>query len=257
MNRDTTTRSRCLLSFLMILPASAALAADAETFVNSVGMKMIRIEAGQFVMGSQDGDWDERPVRTVTISRPFHMSTTEVTNGQYEQFDPDHRKLRGKLGFSRVDDEAVVFVSWHEAVAFCKWLSEKEGKPYRLPTEAEWEYACRAGTTTAYHTGDTLPEAFHKNVRNSWFPAPSRTKDSEVVSLTVAKTSPNAWGLYDMHGNAEEWCADWYGPYATDARRQVVAGGLACRNGPDTVGENVARTVQATESAKRFTASPR
>jgi len=206
----------------MILPTGVVLAADGKTLVNSLGMKMVPIEPGQFLMGSEDGDWDERPVHAVTISRPFHMSATEVTNGQFEQFDPDHRRLRGKLGFSKADDEAVVFVSWHEAVAFCKWLSEKEGKPYRLPTEAEWEYACRAGTTAAYHAGDTLPKAFHKNVRNSWFPAPTRSKDGEVVSLTVAKTSSSDWGLHDMHGNVEEWCADWYGPYAAGDQTDPV-----------------------------------
>ena len=127
------------------------------TFTNSLGMQMVRIEAGSFVMGAEQGGWDERPLHQVTISRPFHVSATEVTNAQFEQFDAGHRQLRGKLGFSTADDEAVVFVSWHEAVAFCQWLSEKEGQPYRLPTEAEWEYTCRAGTTTRFSTGETLP----------------------------------------------------------------------------------------------------
>ena len=87
------------------------------------------------------------------------------------------------------------------------------GLPYRLPTEAEWEYACRAGTRTHYHTGDHLPDAFLKNARRSWFPDPERTEPGDVVSLAVGKTPPNAWGLCDMHGNVEEWCHDWYGPY--------------------------------------------
>jgi formylglycine-generating enzyme len=88
-----------------------------ETVTNSLGMKMVRVEAGSFVMGSEDGEWDERPAHTVTIRRPFFMAATEVTNAQYEQFDPQHKQLRGKLGFSREDDEAVVFVSWHDAMA--------------------------------------------------------------------------------------------------------------------------------------------
>ena len=188
-----------------------ALAARAN-FTNSVAMDMVEIPAGAFRMGSEDGDWDERPVHGVEISRPFHISATEVSNVRYEQFDPAHKELRGKLGFSREDDEAVVFVSWEEATAFCQWLSHKEGKPYRLPTEAEWEYACRAGTTTPYHTGPTLPGDFRKNVKNSWYP--SRGETNEGITLHVGRTPPNAWGLMDMLGNVEEWCADWYGPYA-------------------------------------------
>jgi len=176
-----------------------------------------------------NGDFDEQPVHEVQITRPFYMGAYEVTNAQYEQFDPEHRKLRGKLDFSKEDDEAVVFVNWYDAMRFCEWLSEKEGLPYRLPTEAEWEYVCRAGTTTHFHTGDILPEVFHKNgsgvalSRQSWFPDPARgTEDEEVVPLTVGQTPPNAWGLYDMHGNVEEWCCDWYGPYEADKQVDPV-----------------------------------
>jgi len=105
-------------------------------------------------------------------------------------------------------------VSWHDAVRFCQWLAKKEGLPYRLPTEAEWEYACRAGTTTCYHTGDTLPQALRKNPRESWYPDPRRRqRQGDVVPLVVGQTPANAWGLRDMHGNTEEWCLDWYGPY--------------------------------------------
>ncbi len=186
-----------------------------DASVNSIGMKFALIQPGSFEMGQQKGgDWDERPVHRVTITKSFLMAVTEVTNAQYEQFDPAHRELRGKLGFSKQDDEAVVFVSWHETARFCEWLSKKENKPYRLPTEAEWEYACRAGTTTAYHTGDSLPAESHKNARATWFPDPARSqKDAEPVPLIVAQTAPNARGLYDMHANLEEWCHDWYGPY--------------------------------------------
>jgi len=184
---------------------------DGGTFVNSLGIRMLRVEAGRFRMGSEDGAWDERPVREVTISQPFYLGATELTNAQYEQFDLEHRRLRGKLGYSKDDDEAVVFISWEDAVAFCNWLSRKENRLYRLPTEAEWEYACRAGTTTAYSTGNELPEAYHKNVENSWFP--SRRDDGTVVPLHVGRTPPNPWGIVDMHGNVEEWCLDWYGPY--------------------------------------------
>ena len=94
---------------------------------------MLRIEPGTFQMGSTDGERggpgtaDERPVHTVTLSQPFWMAATPITNAQYEQFDPAHRALRGKRGLSSLDDEAVLYVSWHEAVAFCEWLSEREG----------------------------------------------------------------------------------------------------------------------------------
>ena len=186
-----------------------------EPVVNSLGMKMVRIEPGSFLMGTgEGGDFDERPVHKVTIARPFYMAATEVTNAQFEQFYPGHKRLRGVRGLSTEDDEAVVFVSWRDAETFCRRLSEKEGKPYRLPTEAEWEYACRAGTTGAYHTGDELPEAYHKSQKFSWDPVP--------VALGVGRTPANAWGLHDMHGNVEEWCHDWYGPYeAADAADPV------------------------------------
>ncbi len=211
-----------------VLAVSAAGMPVVKARVRSIGMRLVRIEAGSFQMGFEGkplpkdvagqpwrrmGDPDEQPAHKVTLSRPFYMGVTEVTNAQFERFDPAHRTLRGKLGFSKADDEAAVFVSWHDAVAFCEWLSRKEGLPYRLPTEAEWEYACRAGTLTPYHTGNTLPKAFHKNVRMSWYPAEGRSRKGEVVPLTVGQTPPNAWGLRDMHGNVEEWCLDWYGPF--------------------------------------------
>jgi len=133
------------------------------------------------------------------------MGIFEVTNFQYELFDPTHKLLRGRGGISTDDNEPVIYVNWYNAQAFCEWLSEKEGLPYRLPTEAEWEYACRAGTTTNYYSGDTLAEEYQKNQHE--------TRLAEPVSLRVGQTPANAWGLYDMLGNVEEWCYDWYGYY--------------------------------------------
>ena len=210
-----------------------------KTFTNAIGMQFVRIEPGTFKMGStqanladeitaerthlRDGDWDEQPIHQVTLTTPFHIGIFQVTNAQYEEFQSTHSELRGKLDFSQDDDEAVVFVDWHDATNFCEWLSKKEGLPYRLPTEAEWEYVCRAGTTTHFHTGDTLPPEFHKNIGESWYPDAGRSRGAEeVVPLHVGKTTPNAWGVYDMHGNVEEWCQDWYGPYESDLQTDPI-----------------------------------
>ncbi len=140
------------------------------------------------------------PPMTDIPDAPFRMSPTEITNAQYEAFDPSHKAYRGYKGFSKADDEAVIMVSWEEADAYCAWLSRKTGRSFRLPTEAEWEYACRAGSSTKYNTGDTFPEDQWKVQEN--------TRDKVPVSLQVAQFAPNAWGLYDMHGNVEEWCLD-------------------------------------------------
>lgn len=170
-------------------------------------IRMVDIPAGSFYMGGEGTgeDYDEQPIHKVNITHPFKMSMTEITNAQFEAFRPEHKALRGKNGLSLEDDEAVVYVSYADAVAFCEWLSRKEGKHYRLPVEAEWEYACRAGTYYLYNTGDGLPEAYRKNQQTA--------RDLKPVSLKVGQTPPNAFGLCDMHGNVEEWCLDWYGPY--------------------------------------------
>lgn len=168
---------------------------------------MESIPAGKFMMGSAGigENYDERPAHVVAITYPFYIAATEITNKQYERFDPSHQKYRGKNGLSIEDDEPVVYVNYNDATAFCTWLSGKEKKQYRLPTEAEWEYACRAGSYTAYAMNDALPKEYFRNQEVTWTP--------KRVSLTVAQTKPNSWNLYDMHGNVEEWCYDWYGAY--------------------------------------------
>ncbi|HEY3837877.1 MAG TPA: SUMF1/EgtB/PvdO family nonheme iron enzyme [Bryobacteraceae bacterium] len=223
------------MKLILTLLLAATLAVAQQT--NSIGMQLVRIQPGEFTMGASEtplpkelapkpylqfGDFDEKPAHRVRITHAFLAGATEVTNAQYEQFDPAHRQLRGKLGFSRADDEAVVFVSWNDAVRFTAWLSKKEGRPYRLSTEAEWEYFARAGTTTPFHTGETLPSEFRKNVKISWFPDPAREKGDQTVVLNVGKTPPNPWGLYDVHGNVEEWCLDWYGPYNPEEQTDPV-----------------------------------
>jgi sulfatase modifying factor 1 len=212
-----------------VLLACALAAGQDKEETNSLGMKLVRIEAGEFLMGSGEApprsrkewesrDADESPAHRVRITRPFLLSSTEVTNAQYERYDPDHAKRRGKSGIPKGDDEPVTFVTWRQAVEFCSWLSKAESRPYRLPTEAEWEYACRAGTTTAFHTGDTLsPEEANLGV----------AKDGKTRQgvLPVGRFTPNAWGLYDMHGNVAEWCLDWHGPYEAGEQSDPVGPG--------------------------------
>jgi len=236
-----------LLDAMACRSVQARMPTDTE-YTNSIGMKLVRIGPGSFRMGQlktplpsevlpifrgrglfdtlNEGDYDEKPIHTARITKPFYIGVFEVTNSQYELFDPGHRKLRGKEGFSIEDNEAVAFVNWHDAQAFCRWLSKKEGLLYRLPTEAEWEYACRAGTTTNYHPGDVLPEVFLKKVSAKGGSTPQDALRRKKAGLTVGQTPANAWGLYDMHGNLEEWCYDWYGPYTRGIRIDPV--GYAC-----------------------------
>ncbi|WP_020470583.1 SUMF1/EgtB/PvdO family nonheme iron enzyme [Zavarzinella formosa] len=212
------TNVRFLLSLGIGCMAWTLAAGEPKTIQNTLGMKLITIPAGSFEMGSGDAppktmaeyakrDYDEAPAHPVKISKPFLMGIHEVTNAQYEQFDPEHQKLRGRDGVSKSDSEPVTFVTWNEAVAFCDWLSKKEGKPYRLPTEAEWEYACRAGTTTPFSTGDKITDA-QANIGPL-----SDGKPAASLTTPVGSYPANPWGLHDMHGNVMEWCLDWHGPY--------------------------------------------
>ena len=146
----------CLAILLISKSASAEKAPNPKQFSNSLGMKFVRIESGQFRMGCgklppnsidewKSRDWDESPKHQVDITKTFYMSAYEVTNAQFERFDSKHKNLRGKFQVSKVDDAPVTMVTWSQAVEYCKWLSKLEKKTYRLPTEAEWEYACMSG----------------------------------------------------------------------------------------------------------------
>ncbi|WP_317175778.1 SUMF1/EgtB/PvdO family nonheme iron enzyme [Halomontanus rarus] len=191
--------------------------ATEEMVTNELGLRMRRVERGTFEMGrrsAERGNRDERPRHEVRIETPFYIAETPITNAQFEMFDEAHLARRGRRGLSTDDDEAAVFVSWDDATAYCEWLETKTGDPYRLPTEAEWEYACRAGTTTPYHTGEELPEAYRREQCDDWHPAPT--------DLTVGTTPPNAWGIRDCHGLVEEWCHDWYGRYPDTPRVDPV-----------------------------------
>jgi len=228
----------CLLG--TCLPNVRTLQAQSST--NPVQMEMVKIKPGTFTMGADlSADYitaekgifiqDEFPARQVTITYSFEMSKYEITNAQYEKYDPDHAKLRGKAaGISEGDNEAVVYVNWYDATGYCRWLSSHDAQyDYRLPTEAEWEYACRAGTRTPYNdgvSGDIYsmnplgPLAKKWRVITEWFVTRGNRAAKNIawgspedVDLTVGQEGPNAWGLYDMHGCVEEWTLDWYGPY--------------------------------------------
>jgi hypothetical protein len=190
--------------------------AEPAEFTNSIGMEMVRVEPGTFMMGFEgrpladgiaglrnqpsgrvllkdrfkSGDFDESPRHRVAISRGFHISRTEVTLEQFCKFRPDFPGFK-----SRLDTHPYVSgVSWYDAAAFCKWLSEKEQKSYRLPTEAEWEYACRAGTETPFSSGIEVP--------------PHETA--------------NPWGIMNMHTGPLEWVLDWHGPYPESPQTDPV-----------------------------------
>ncbi len=161
-------------------------------------IELVLIPAGSFVMGS-DADVDERPPHTVTISKAYYIGKYEVTQAQWNAVMP-----RNPSQFVGAD-LPVERVKWGDAVAFCKRMSALTGKTYRLPTEAEWEYACRAGTTGARFFGDNDAET----TRYAWFDDNSKKETHPVGGL-----APNPWGLHDVYGNAWEWCADWYGQSA-------------------------------------------
>jgi len=179
---------------------------------NSIGMKLKLIPAGEFMMGPSESDddvrEDENPPHEVRITKPFYLGVYAVTQAEYEEVMGKNPSPFSKEGHfaDRVSGEdtshyPVHHVPWHDAVEFCKRLSTKEGKTYRLPTEAEWEYACRAGTTTPYSFGDN-PASLKEY---AWY-----TGNSDETTHPVGQKKPNAWGLHDMYGNVAEWCADWY-----------------------------------------------
>ncbi|MCY2990257.1 MAG: formylglycine-generating enzyme family protein [Planctomycetota bacterium] len=206
-----------------------------ETLTNTLGMQLVLIPTGEFLMGSPDSDSEagsaEKPQHRVQITKPFYLGVYEVTQTQYQKVvGSNPSEFKG-------ESLPVETVSWEDAVAFCQRLSEVAeervaGRTYRLPTEAEWEYACRAGSTGKYSFGESEAELG----KSAWY-----NKNSGNTTHPVGAKQANAWGLCDMHGNVWEWCQDWYGPYAAGqasdpsgsgaASLRVLRGGSWCDGG--------------------------
>jgi len=203
-----------------------------KTFTNSMGMEFVLIPAGKFIMGSPNGEpgraENEGPQREMQIPKPFYLGKYEVKVSEFREFvkatqyktDAETKggafiAVKGKWerkegitwnnpGFSQKDDHPVTCLAWSEAMDYGKWLAQKTGHAYRLPTEAEWEYACRAGSRLAYSFGSDGRELS----KFGWY-----AENSGGKTRPVGQKKPSSWGLFDMHGNAREWCQDWYGNY--------------------------------------------
>ena len=218
MKRSLSFFPVVLVLFQLLALLHPARAQAPKEITNSIGMKLVLIPKGTFMMGSPESEEgrykDDETQHEVTISKDYYLGVYEVTQAQYEKVmgkNPSH--FQGAIVGNENADLPVDRVSWEDAVEFCKKLSDlpeekKAGRVYRLPTEAQWEYACRAGSKTAYSFDDEeglLPEY-------GWF-----NRNSSRRTHTVGLLEPNAWSLYDMHGNVWEWCSDWYEEYPKGA----------------------------------------
>ena len=187
-----------------------------DVFTNSLGMKFVLIPAGSFMMGSPPDEptrKEDEKQHKVTISKPFFMQTTEVTQEVWKKIMGYNPSVFKNCG----ENCPVSMVSWNDAQEFIKKLNKMEKTDrYRLPTEAEWEYSCRAGTTTVFYTGNCIStDEANYHGKHPMPDCPKDQKDRETP-LAVGSLPPNPWGLYDMHGNLWEWCQDWYGDYPSE-----------------------------------------
>lgn len=207
--------------------------AASDPVVNGIGMTLVPVPAGMYLMGSAEakvvdgkkkvqppGSESERPQHEVHITKPFLIGMCEVTQGQYTQVMGES-PWKEKPLTTEGKNVAVSYITWDNAVEFCRKLSELENTLYRLPTEAEWEYACRSGTATAFSFGDQ----FDQLEQYAWFDQ-NAYKNSEQYAHATGQKRPNAWSLYDMHGNVCEWCSDFHGSYAERvalSKKDVIA----------------------------------
>ncbi len=199
-------------------------------------LTLVLVPAGSFTMGAPDGesalDPDEGPLTAIDFATPLWVGKCEITNAQLQAFDPTHdsrfmdTRWKDRVGPGiplNGPEQPVVRVSWHAARGFCRWLAAQTQQPFRLPTEPEWEYACRAGTATPFSCPDAELQRYANFADASlgglkpWAPRDTARNDGAVVTATVGRYLPNAWGLCDMHGNAAEWCQSVYGPYPLPA----------------------------------------
>ena len=204
------------------LPVAAPVGDPIE---NSIGMVLVPIPAGEFYMGRYLAEnittapprgttevyVPRNTVHRVKISKSFYLGQTEVTRRQWTAVMKT-TPWQGQDEATQVNDSPATSISWTDAVNFCRKLTEREGVEYRLPTEAEWEYACRAGTNTRYSFGDDVSRLSEY----AWFKKDRTVPVGQLSIHAVAGKKANAWNLYDMHGNVYEWCQDWHGDYTVD-----------------------------------------
>ena len=185
-----------------------------QKITNSLGMEFVLVKPGKFMMGSPEdeaGRYSGERLHPVNLTNPFYLQTTEVTQAQWKAVMGKNPSSQKRCG----DKCPVEQVSWDDVQQFIQKLNRKEDTDkYRLPTEAEWEYACRAGSTTAFPTGNITELQCDRDPNLDaigWY-----CWNSKNVIKPVAQKKPNAWGLYDMAGNVQEWCRDWFGVYPYD-----------------------------------------